>query len=97
MNFLIWTAGSAPTSGGQVVLHKLAYELSKTHKVYTTTPAIFPNSQIEILPQISKLTWDTSKIDFNNTVVIYPEITKGTRLGGKHIVRWILCHTKPVF
>lgn len=77
-------------SGGGTVLRELAKQLSILGQtVYVVSPQFNVNGTKLISPH------EISKLDLNNLVTIYPEVIIGNPYNSKHVVRWILYHTKP--
>ncbi len=89
MEFLLGFVHSHPAdkSGGLTVLKKLVSMLSdRGHTVYVLHNNFMVGNSILIS--------DTSNLNMDKVIVIYPEIVTGNPYNGKHVVRWILYHTK---
>ena len=83
MKFVIWTWDYNKHVGGVRVLHKLCDTLNSLgQEAYVTCEITNPEFDT---PKI-----DVGDIDFENTVVIYPECIYDNPLGAKHVVRWLL-------
>lgn len=83
MKFVIWTWDYNKHVGGVRVLHKLCDTLNSLgQEAYVTCEITNPEFDT---PKI-----DVGNIDFENTVVIYPECIYDNPLGAKHVVRWLL-------
>lgn len=74
-----------PHTGGIMALHRLVHNLCALGEdAYITTPSMNP-------------TWlggyhdnSITPIDFENTIIIYPEVIGDNPLGAKYVVRWLL-------
>jgi len=92
-------------SGGLVALHRLSYELAeKGHNVYIFCEPEYPHENIHVIPCTTEIdgsrfnsTWEGFSYNLNNTVSIYSEHNLNNPFGTKHIVRWLLYHTKREF
>lgn len=94
--------GSALT-GGMVALHKLAYELAyRGHNVYMFCKPEYYHKNITQIPSqivskegfVENYTWESFSYNLNNTVSIYPQISRGNPYNTKHNARWILYDTE---
>lgn len=82
--FLIWSPPYSESSGGIMVLHLLAHELSKLgYATFLSSSGKNPAWQGTLCNPQQQMDWDS-------TIVVYPEIICGNPLNGKHIVRWAL-------
>lgn len=82
--FIVWSPSYFENSGGIIALHLLAHEISKLgYTCFLKTAAKNPKWRGDILIDGQKIDWDT-------TIVIYPEIVCGNPLNAKHVVRWVL-------
>jgi len=89
-------------SGGLVALHKLAYELAvRDHNVYIFCQPEYPHKNIHVIPSTTQIqgskfssTWELFSFNLNNTVSIYTNNNLGNPFNTKHVVRWLLYHTK---
>jgi hypothetical protein len=89
MEFLLGFVHSHPAdkSGGLTALKKLVEMLSdRGHTVYVLHE--------NFMTKNSTLISNVKELDMDKVIVIYPEIVTGNPYGGKHVVRWILYHTK---
>jgi len=92
-------------SGGLVALHRLSYELAERgHNVYIFCQPEYPHENINVIDSTTKIdgsrfysTWERFFFNLNNTISIYTEYTLNNPFGTKHIVRWLLYHTKKEF
>lgn len=91
MKFIIKAFNYNQSSGGVIVLHKLAHVLSDIgHDVFLICDITYPESNVKC---ISESDSDILLKNDENIIVIYPEIIKGNPLHAKNIVRW--CLYKP--
>jgi hypothetical protein len=80
-------------TGGIVAMHYLSYLLAKYgHNVYIFCKPEYEHVNITQLPieLFNEDIFNNLKLNIKNSVVIYPEITKGNPLNAKHVVRWLL-------
>ena len=84
-------------------MHKLAYLLAdKGHNVYIFCQPEYPHNNIKIIPSqivkeegfIQNYSWEGFSFPINNTVSIYPQITRGNPFNTIHNTRWILYDTE---
>ena len=91
-------------SGGNVALHRLAYELAnRNNNVLVFTKPEYPHPNITSIKSkvteiekglSSSYSWEGFTYPNFNTVTIMPEVMKGNFFGTKYISRWILYHTR---
>jgi hypothetical protein len=104
INFILdlhTTFGDALT-GGLMSMHYLANQIAqKGHNVYMFCKPEYPHENIHTLnsvrTQINDLVtfqWEEFTFFLQNTVSIYPQITKGNPFNTKHVSRWILYDTE---
>ena len=92
-------------SGGLVALHRLSYELAeKGHNVYIFCEPEYPHENIHVIPCTTEIEgsrfhsiWEPFSFNLNNTISIYTEHNLNNPFGTKHVVRWLLYHTKREF
>lgn len=107
LNFLIQVHSpySRLITGGIVAMHKLAYKIAERgHYAYTFCKPEYPHPNIrqiqsEIVKQdgfIEFFTWENFNYVYNNTIVVYPQITGGNPFGVKNVARWIMYDTEKV-
>lgn len=85
VKFLIDTPSYTDASGGCIALHKLAEMLAdRGYETYTTSPTKAGSKAIYIGNNPG------SKLDFNITMVVYPEVVIGNPYDAKYVTRWIL-------
>lgn len=83
MKFLLWTLPYAESSGGILMLYKLAEMLAnRGFETYTSSPPK-PGS-------LAKFYNEKSELELDLTMVIYPEIVIGNPFKAKYVTRWIL-------
>ena len=91
-------------SGGLICLHKLAYKLAdRGHNVYIFCEPEYPHENIKIIPSVVEFhdggfihgySWDPFNFPLENTISIYPQITRFNPFNTKYVVRWILYDTQ---
>jgi hypothetical protein len=90
-------------TGGIVAMHKLAYLLAdKGHNVYIFCKPEYPHINIKTIPSeivkeegfVQSYVWEGFNYPINNTVSIYPQITRGNPFNTIHNARWILYDTE---
>lgn len=81
--YLIYMDGFDPASGGVVALHKLCHDLRELGEDAYITSA---HTHERLNAPFMKDAID----DWNDWIVIYPEIIHGNPANAKHVVRWIL-------
>lgn len=105
INFLVGVHTPFATSltGGIVAMHKLAYELAnRGHNVYVFCKPEYPHENIRVIPStlvkgegfVEWFTWEKFSYNHDNTVSIYPQITRGNPFNTKNVVRWVLYDTQ---
>lgn len=104
INFLFFLYSEGST-GGLVVMHKLAYELAnRGHNVYLLCEPDYPHENIKVIKSnivntegfVSNVTWEYFSYSQTNTVSIYPQITWYNPFNTENVVRWILYDTEKV-
>lgn len=91
-------------TGGLMVLHKLAYKLAeKGHNVYIFCEPEYPHPNIKVIPSsltfdesgfIQQYSWEEFTFPIENTISIYPQITRHNPFNTNHVTRWILYDTQ---
>jgi len=105
LNFLIgiFTPFSRALTGGVVAMHKLANLIAqKGHNVYTFCEPEFPHENIKVIPAriisehgfMQNFEWEGFSYPVQNTISVYPQITRGNPFNTQHVNRWILYDTE---
>jgi hypothetical protein len=91
MRIIIASPSYNPSIGGVIVLHKLCHILNNLGYDSYLTSTMKLNGQVEYF-YINKNynTKIATDIDFENDIIIYPEIEPGNPYGCKNVVRFIL-------
>ena len=80
-----------PYTGGIVALHKLLHNLNFLgEEAYINTLDKHPN-------WLGKSYKDNDVIDYDNSIIIYPEVINDNPLNFKYVVRWLLYERNTIF
>jgi hypothetical protein len=105
LNYIVPTfhTFSDNNSGGNIALHKLAFELAiRNNSVLVFAEPEYPHPNIVVKKSEAKriqqgsssYTWEPFTFPIFSTVTVMPEVMGGNFFGTKYMARWILYHTQ---